>query len=299
MAARSPSRMRLGRRQHLGEGVRGVPAVQQRVEEQAVHGGVGDAGGVLQVLGGVGAQPHGGQAEGDAHVRPCRGDGAQRAGGQPVPEQQVVGDGGGDCVIGQARGVHADPVPVVGDDVRLVHRDPRRHPVAKRLADDGRVLGEPQRGVAAGPAALVLQGLRGVPVEKRHAGPDPALGQRVKEPLVVVEAGLVDRALAALAGGEDPGPGDGEPVGRQAKRLDQVRVLDVAVVGVTGDVAGVAAAHLSRGVAEGVPHRRAPPAGGRRALDLVGGRRRAPGEAGGKRKILAGRRNGISHVTPP
>jgi hypothetical protein len=116
-----------------------------------------------------------------------------------VPEQQVVGDGGGNGVVGQARGVHAGPVPVVGDDVRLVQRDPRRHPVAKRLADDSRVLGEPQRGVAAGPAPLVLQGLRGVPVEERHARPDPALGQRVKEPLVVVEAGLVDRALAALA----------------------------------------------------------------------------------------------------
>src|SRR5256886_16438748 len=78
--------------------------------------------------------------------------------------------------------------------------------------------------------------------------------------------------------GLDARTGDGEAVGAQPERGEQGHVLAVAVVGVAGDVAGVAAADLSWRVAEGVPHRGAPAVGGRRSLDLVGGRRCSPGE---------------------
>ena len=60
---------------------------------------------------------------------------------------------------------------------------------------------------------------------------------------------------------------------------EQRHVLAVAVVGIAGDVAGVAATDLSWRVTEGVPHRGTPPVGSHRSLDLVGGRRRSPDKA--------------------
>src|SRR2546430_17281590 len=78
--------------------------------------------------------------------------------------------------------------------------------------------------------------------------------------------------------GLDARTGDGEAVGAQPEGGEQGHVLGVPVVGVAGDVAGVAAADLSWRVAEGVPHRGTPAVGGRRSLDLAGGRRRSPGE---------------------
>ena len=101
-------------------------------------------------------------------------------------------------------GVDAGPVAEVGDDQRLVHRDPALDPVAKRLADDGRVVREAQRDVPRRPAALVLERLRQVPVEQRGRAGYPALRQGVEQRLVVVEPGLVHlaRAVGKIRGQE-------------------------------------------------------------------------------------------------
>src|SRR5690606_39170479 len=60
----------------------------------------------------------------------------------------------------------------------------------------------------------------------------------------------------------------------------QRHVLAIAVVVVVGDVAGVAVPHGAGGVRVAIPDRFALAVGVPRALDLVGGRRRAPLEAG-------------------
>ena len=69
---------------------------------------------------------------------------------------------------------------------------PRRRARRRRRG----VVGEPVGGVARLPAALVLQRLREVPVEQRRHRRDAALVQAVDQPLVEVQAALVDRADA-------------------------------------------------------------------------------------------------------
>ena len=74
-----------------------------------------------------------------------------------------------------------------GDDPRLVVRDPVGDAVAEAGRDGLDVLGERIDRVAHGPAARVLEHLRGVPVEERHVRRDPVAEQLVDEPVVEVE----------------------------------------------------------------------------------------------------------------
>src|SRR5581483_11651431 len=101
--------------------------------------------------------------------------------------QQVMGGRGGRLVVGQAGRVPAGAVPVLGDHLRFVQRDPPGYAVAERLAEDRGVLGEPLRRVPVGPAALVLEFLWQVPVEQRRGRGDAVAGQLVDQRLVVVE----------------------------------------------------------------------------------------------------------------
>src|SRR5262249_5087637 len=156
-----------------------------------------------------------------------------------------------------------------------VQGDPAGDPVTERPGGERGVLGEPFGRSADGPAAVVLQFLRQVPVVERDRGRDAVRGELVEQRPVVVQAALVDGTPAA---GLDPRPGDGEAVGGQAQGGEQLDVLAVAVVRIAGDVAGVAASDLAWGVAEGIPHRGAPAVLGYRSLDLVRGGRCAPGE---------------------
>jgi len=59
---------------------------------------------------------------------------------------------------------------------RLVERGPHSSPVLQLVEHDHRVVGEPVGGVAVRPAALVLEGLRQVPVVQR----DPRVDARVE-----------------------------------------------------------------------------------------------------------------------
>jgi hypothetical protein len=262
------------RREQPLRGVLRVLAVQHRPEVDAVRRRVGDQPSPLELTGpGLAEDPDRMQVQGDADLGRARG--AQCLGGQPVAEQQVMGGGGRGVGVAQARGVVAVAVAVGRDDLRLVQGDPAGDPVPERVGRERGVLGKPFGRIPRGPAALVLQFLRQVPVEERGRGGDAVLAEFVEQGAVVVQAPLVGGAPAA---GLDPRPGDGEPVGGQAEGGDQRDVLAVAVVGVTGDIAGIAAADLARGVAEGVPHRRALAVRVRRSLDLVGGRRCSPDE---------------------
>ena len=185
-----------------------------------------------------------------------------------MAEQQVVGGGRGRGGVAQSGCVVAVAVAVGRDHLRLVQGDPPGDPVAERIGHQGGVFTEPFGRIAVRPPPLVLQFLRQVPVIEGGRGRDAVPGELVEQRAVIVQATLVDGAPAA---GLDPRPGDGEAVGAQPEGGEQGHVLGVTVVGVAGDVAGVAAADLSWRVAEGVPHRGAPAVGGRRSLDLVGG----------------------------
>ena len=123
--------------------------------------------------------------------------------------------------LGSPRRVNAGGVAEKGRAPRLVQRRPRRHPVAEGLVDRARVLREAIRGVAVGPTAGVLQGLRQVPVVQRHPGPDVVRQQFVDEARVEVESGRVDRATVRT----DARPRHREAVGVESEIGHQARRL--------------------------------------------------------------------------
>src|SRR6202034_3145899 len=93
--------------------------------------------------------------------------GTQRAEDKAVAEQQVVRGRRGRGQVGAARRMDANPVAVVGHHMRLVERDPATNVIAECLADDRRVVGEAQCGIAYRPATRILERLRQVPVVER------------------------------------------------------------------------------------------------------------------------------------
>jgi hypothetical protein len=149
------------------------------------------------------------------------------------------------------------------------------HSVAERLGDDGGVVGERVGGVTQRPAALVLLRLRQVPVVERDEGGDALGEQLVDQPRVEVEALLVDRTGAA---GDDPRPGDREPVGTGADVPDQLEILFPAVVVVARHVAVHTVVDRARHPAERVPDRRPAAIDVDSTLDLVRRRSDAPDE---------------------
>ena len=251
-----------------------VPAVQHRLEVDAVRRRVGDQPRLLEGLGAAAfARADRMHVQGDADLG--RAKAAQGLSRQSVPEQQVMGGRRRRIGVAQARGVVAGAIAVVGRDLRLVQRDPAGDPVAKSRRGQRGVFREPLGRAAYRPAALVLEFLGQVPVVKRGGGRDSVLGELVEQPAVVVQAPGVRGSAAA---GLDPRPGDREPVRAQSERGHQRHVLTVTVVRVAGDVAGVAAANLARRVAESVPDRGALAVAARCSLDLVRGGRCSPDE---------------------
>ena len=199
---------------------------------------------------------------------------AQLAHRLTVTEQQVVrGEHalGGAVVPGR---VQAGGVAEERRAPRLVEGRPHVDPVAERVVHVERVLGEPVGGVAVGPAALLLQRLRQVPVVQRQPRQDAGIEQLVDEPLVEVDALRVERAAV----GTHARPRGREAVGLQPHRLHERHVVAVAVVVVARDVAVVAVDDGAGHAAEGVPDRVAAAVLVGGALDLEGGGRRAEEE---------------------
>ena len=194
-----------------------------------------------------------------------------------VRQQQVV------CGCERVRlGLAARSVvpPAVTDprhDPGLVVRDPVADAVAEALGDRLDVFGERIDGVAHGPAARVLQHLRGVPVEEGHVRGDPVAEQLVDQAVVEVEARGVDAALALR---QDAGPGDREAERVEAELAHQRDVVAVAVVEVARDCPVVAVPDLPRRGAEPVPHAFAAAVFVGRSFDLVRGGCGAPHEVG-------------------
>src|SRR5579875_2678806 len=163
---------------------------------------------------------------------------------------------------------------------------------------------------SSAPASAVLKRLRQVPVKQRGHRGDAALGQRVGEPVVEVEAARAGRAAAIRL---DPRPRDREPVGGDAEPGHQLDVLAPAVVVVGGVLAGLPVADRPGPAAERVPDRLSASVLAGRSLDLIGRGGDSPVKAGGKtrhrgvghaaivRALAAGRpfRHGVCHLRLP
>ena len=172
-----------------------------------------------------------------------------------------------------ARRVHAIEVAVNGRAPRLVMGDPVFDPVAQTLGDDVGIFDKRSDGVAAGPAAGVLQVLRQVPVIQRHPGHHAARQHAVDQARIKFQTFLVRRGAART---ENARPGNRKAVGVQAERLAQLHVLGPAAKMVAGDCAVGAVANCAGLFAEGVPNRRHPSPIGRPAFDLERRRRASP-----------------------
>ena len=258
-----------------------IAAAHQRIEEPAVHLGLGAfaRGLVLRpVRGGV----FGLDVEDDADLALAHFPEAFHR--RAVCAQDVVaGDHGleGRAVAG---GEGAVQITAVDDHPGLVDRAPGLHPALEFLEQDLAVVGEPVGDVGVEPAAPIVQRGGQVPVIQRAQRLDPGLEQAIDQAVVEGEALVVDGAPAL---GHDPAPADRESVGLEVEPLHQLDVLTPAIVVVAGHVAGVAVAHIARRVAEPVPDRGSRAIRHRRALDLIGRCRRTPQETFWK-QIVAG-----------
>ena len=123
------------------------------------------------------------------------------------------------------------------------------------------------------PAALVLQGLRQIPVIQRNIRLYACRKQGIHKAVVPSQPCRVDLALPFR---ENARPSDGKPVGSQMHRLEQVDILLPAVVAVAGNVPGFPVFGFARRMAEGVPDGGSAPILIHTALDLIGCGRRTP-----------------------
>ena len=197
---------------------------------------------------------------------------------RPAVRQQQVVRGCERVRLGfAARSVMPPAVTDPRHDPGLVVRDPVADAVAEALGDGLDVFGECIDRVAHGPAARVLEHLRGVPVEERDVRGDPVAEQLVDQPVVEVETCCVD---AAPALGQDARPRDREAERVEAELAHQRDVVAVAVVEVARDRPVVAVPDLARRGAEPVPHAFAATVFVRRSFDLVRGGCSAPHEVG-------------------
>src|SRR5262249_55518171 len=89
--------------------------------------------------------------------------------------------------------------------------------------------------IAIGPAAGVFKRLREIPVVQRADGTDLCFEQSVGDTLIVIEALLI-RGAGAI--GLNPRPADREAAALQIELTHDGDILVVAMIGITGDVAG-------------------------------------------------------------
>src|SRR5579884_1778580 len=159
-----------------------------------------------------------------------------------------------------------------GHHPRLVDGNPPMNPVTERTQDNRGKLAESLGCIARVPAAAVLEGLRQVPVMQGHVRFDGAFQQRVDQAVVKVKAFLIDCSSSV---GKNSGPGDGKTVAVYAEPRHEVDVIEIAVVVVAGNLAGVTLKRLSRCAGEPVPDTFTSTILVGRALNLIGCRCRA------------------------
>ena len=144
---------------------------------------------------------------------------------------------------------------------RFVVRDPVLHAIAKTRADG---VGELHKCVyrgTVGPAALVFEGLRQVPVVERGPRRNSSRQEPIHQPVVEIEPRNVDRTAP---GGKDSRPGNAEAVRVQPEGRHHCDVLRVTMIVVARHVGVAAVFDEPRLLRIGVPDRWTP------AIDIVG-----------------------------
>ena len=226
---------------------------------------------------------------GEADLSAGRALGADRFDREPVGEHGVMADllqlgirqaeSGCGTEVDRlaATDLHVESLVAAFDEGgELVDREVVLDPVAELLRDVAGVVGEGAGGVLGLPAAVLdLQGLREVPVAQRREGLDAGCEQFVDEAVVEVNPPVVRLAGAV---GEDPWPGDREPVGGGTDVLHQRDVFLVSVVVVVGHITVLVVLDVAGCVGVRVPDGRALAVLVPRAFDLVRRRRDAPAE---------------------
>ena len=264
------------------EGVLGVRAAQDGVQEEAVLQGVEPPGRVeVHRVRGVSGDRVA-EVEGDAQVLGTA--------GPQVLDREAVGQvlvvHGGDGGPGVLPAGRVDPGRVAEQRRAegLVERGPVPHPVAEHRVHVVGVLEETVRGVPVGPPALLLERLRQVPVVQGQPGQDAGLEQLVDQAGVEVQA----LGVRGPVTGTHPRPARGEAVGAEPELLHDPHVLGHPVVVLHGVLQGVAVGHGARQTGEGVPDGVLLAALVPGALHLGRGGGRAPEEALGPAAVVHG-----------
>ena len=179
--------------------------------------------------------------------------------------------------IGDAGGTPVHGVSEEREDGEFVEGGKALDAVAVAPCRQCRVIGEPAGTVAARPAAQIVERLRQVPVIKAEPRLDPRGQERIDEPVVERQARFV-RGPASER--QNPRPGEREAVGGGAELLHQRHVVEVEVIVVAGDVAGIAVGNAALLAATRVPDARAAAILERRPFDLIARGGDPPDEVG-------------------
>ena len=209
----------------------------------------------------------------DLYARPgCR---ANRLNTKPVGENAVVADLV-DLLHRQleAGRLSAGHIAQVRETTQFVDRHDMLHAVAQPCRDVAGIVGKRVGGVAVLPSAG--QRMRQVPVKQGDMRRYASGQQSVDQPIIISQAFGIGLSPAIR---KDAGPGDREAIGLDAQRLQKGDILLIAMIAVAGDITRVAIGDLSRRVRENVPVGQPATILLGRALDLIGGRCRAPQEA--------------------
>ena len=154
-----------------------------------------------------------------------------------------------------------------------------RDAISEGANGDINVIRKARGEIAVGPAAGVFQFLRKVPMIEGAERADLRFEESIGEALVEVEAFGIGHAGTV---GLDAGPGDGETVTGQVQSFEKRDVFLIAMVGITGNVAGSSALHFAGSVREAVPYGFALAVFGPGTFDLIGSCSRTPNKIVGK-----------------
>ena len=160
---------------------------------------------------------------------------AKRLHRQRMGDKHVMTGLDGARRIANGRRMQAVNVAVADKDDGLVKGSPQLHPRTKAGVAQAGVLGEGFGGAACFPAALILQGLRQVPVIEGNHRLNIMRQQFIDQIAIKLHACFIN---LAAPGGQQARPGDGKAIALQAHLGHQRHVFAKTVIVIDGDIAG-------------------------------------------------------------
>ncbi len=148
--------------------------------------------------------------------------------------------------------VRAFEITQVGEGGGFVEQHPIGNAVAESACDSINVVSKARRRIAIGPAAGIFERLRQVPVIEGDEGANSGFQQGIDEAAVVINAFGIGRSGP---GGLNARPGNRKAIAVQIHRAKERDVFAPAMIGIAGQVAGVAGLDFARSVREAVPDR--------------------------------------------